>query len=159
MEQVRAKSVELQQRLSSSEVTWDDLRVLAVSPLGEDSPSLQRIFRPSRWRLVEAQTCRAAFRFLVDNTWPVIICEQDLSDGNWKDLLQRTAFLANPPRLIVSNWHADEYLWAEVLNLGGYDVLAKPFDEEEVFRVVGFAWRNWMDECRMKFRGRAKAAI
>jgi DNA-binding response OmpR family regulator len=29
--------------------------------------------------------------------------------------------------------------WAEVLNLGGYAVLAKPFDIKEVYRVVGFA--------------------
>jgi DNA-binding response OmpR family regulator len=27
-------------------------------------------------------------------------------------------------------------LWAEVLNLGGYDVLSKPFDPVEVRRVV-----------------------
>ena len=30
-------------------------------------------------------------------------------------------------------------LWAEVLNLGGYDVLAQPFDELEVRRVVALA--------------------
>jgi DNA-binding response OmpR family regulator len=45
----------------------------------------------------------------------------------------------NPPDLIVASRLADEYLWAEVLNLGGYDVLAKPFNAEEVRRVVGLA--------------------
>jgi hypothetical protein len=34
-------------------------------------------------------------------------------------------------------------LWAEVLNLGGYDVLLKPFDRAEVVRVAGMAWRCW----------------
>jgi len=38
---------------------------------------------------------------------------------------------------------ADDALWAEVLNLGGYNVLAKPFDSREVFRVVGNAWLHW----------------
>jgi len=32
---------------------------------------------------------------------------------------------------------SDERLWAEVFNLGGSEVLAKPFAEEEVKRVLG----------------------
>jgi len=64
---------------------------------------------------------------------PVVICEKSLPDGEWKDLLGKT------PRLIVTSHAADEALWAEVLNLGGYDVLAQPFDEQEVRRVVAMA--------------------
>jgi len=30
------------------------------------------------------------------------------------------------------------------LNLGGYDVLLKPFDRAEVTRVVGMAWRHFL---------------
>jgi hypothetical protein len=41
---------------------------------------------------------------------------------------------------------ADEYLWAEVLQLGGYDVLLKPFEEEEVARVALAAWLSWKRE-------------
>jgi DNA-binding response OmpR family regulator len=37
---------------------------------------------------------------------------------------------------------ADEYLWAEVLNLGGYDLLAKPFRDPEVKRVLAAALRQ-----------------
>jgi CheY-like chemotaxis protein len=38
----------------------------------------------------------------------------------------------DPPMLIVTSRLADDYLWAEALNLGAYDVLAKPFDASEV---------------------------
>jgi hypothetical protein len=65
----------------------------------------------------------------------VVICERSLPDGDWKDLLGKT------PRLIVTSDAADEALWAEVLNLGGNDVLAQPFDEQEVRRVVAMAGR------------------
>jgi DNA-binding response OmpR family regulator len=51
--------------------------------------------------------------------------------------------LPDSPVLIVSSRTADERLWAEVLNLGAYDVLVKPFDPTEVSRVVGLAWLNW----------------
>ena len=50
------------------------------------------------------------------------------------------------PNVIVTAAISDEALWAEVLNLGGYDVLAQPFDSIEVSRVVSSAWRRWNDE-------------
>ena len=40
---------------------------------------------------------------------------------------------------------ADERLWAEALNLGAWDVLAKPFDTNEVIRTVSIAGQHWRD--------------
>jgi len=62
---------------------------------------------------------------------PVILCDSELPDGNWKDLLVAVAGIQSPPLAIVISRLADEYLWAEVLNLGDYDVLAKPFNSGE----------------------------
>lgn len=73
----------------------------------------------------------------------VVICERDLPDGDWKDILKETADMAPPPLLLVVSRNADESLWAEVLNLGGYDVLLKPFERSEVLRVISMAWRHW----------------
>jgi DNA-binding response OmpR family regulator len=53
--------------------------------------------------------------------------------------------LPEPPFLIVTSRLADERLWAEVLNLGAYDVLAKPFESKEVVRIVSLAWLHWKD--------------
>lgn len=73
----------------------------------------------------------------------VVVCERDLGDGDWKDVLEVTASLPNPPPVIVTSRLADEHLWAEVINLGGFDVLAKPLDKHEVSRVLNFAWEHW----------------
>jgi DNA-binding response OmpR family regulator len=53
----------------------------------------------------------------------------------------------------VTSRLADDRLWAEVLNIGGYDVLAKPFVPAEVFRTISLAWLNWKD-----MKGTAAAA-
>jgi DNA-binding response OmpR family regulator len=45
--------------------------------------------------------------------------------------------------LIVTSRLADEKLWAEALNLGAYDVLAKPFDRQELVRTANLAWLHW----------------
>jgi DNA-binding response OmpR family regulator len=49
----------------------------------------------------------------------------------------------NAPALIVTSERVDDRLWAEVLNLGGYDVLMKPLDSTEVGHVINLAWMNW----------------
>jgi hypothetical protein len=46
--------------------------------------------------------------------------------------------------LVVASQLADGSLWAVVLNLGGYDVLAEPFEAAEVNRTLDSALRNWM---------------
>jgi FixJ family two-component response regulator len=56
--------------------------------------------------------------------------------------------------LIVTSRLADEHLWSVALNLGAWDVLAKPFDRSEVFRGVKSGWQHWHDQTHM----RAKAA-
>ncbi|MCL5744434.1 MAG: hypothetical protein M1541_11000 [Acidobacteria bacterium] len=40
---------------------------------------------------------------------------------------------------IVTSRLADDALWAEVLNVDGYDLLLKPFRGEEVVRMVNAA--------------------
>jgi DNA-binding response OmpR family regulator len=51
--------------------------------------------------------------------------------------------MAHPPLFIISSRLADERLWAEALNLGAYDVLAKPFDAREVLHAFSRALRHW----------------
>ena len=79
-------------------------------------------------------------RYLRHHSPGLLICDERLEDGDWKAILDAVMRVACPPRMIVTSRLADERLWAEVLNLGGYDLLAKPFDASEVVRVVGMAW-------------------
>ena len=108
--------------------------------------ALERIFRHYNWHLRHVKTCSEAIEFARGNETAVVICECDLPDGDWTKLFAECEALPRRPNLIVTAAIADEPLWAEVLNLGGYDVLAQPFDPREVFRVVSSAWRRWNDE-------------
>ena len=72
----------------------------------------------------------------------VVVCEREMPDGSWKDILEIVCSLRPAPPSIVTSRLADERLWAEVLNLGGYDVLAKPLDQEELRRSLSLAWQH-----------------
>jgi DNA-binding NtrC family response regulator len=79
----------------------------------------------------------------------VVVCDQTLKDGDWRDLLRDLQSESEMPPLVVSSRLADDRLWAEVLNLGGYDLLTYPFADTEVSRVVKMAAnrRSKVREC------------
>jgi DNA-binding NtrC family response regulator len=79
----------------------------------------------------------------------VVVCERDLEGGTWIDLLSHVQVVARPPTMIVTSRLADDLLWAEALNLGAYDVLAKPFDRTELLRSVRLAWEHWRREVNL----------
>jgi len=130
------------------EIETGILKVLSVSSNEEDHAALEQILTgPGQTNLkikVEAgATLALALAVLGRIQIPIILVEQDLAPGSWRDLLEYSARLPAPPLLIVTSLLADEQLWAEALNLGAWDVLAKPFDAQEVCRVVEAAWHRW----------------
>ena len=117
--------------------------VLIISSCADDRASLRTIFRNSPWQLREAVTGGEGLVALRNDPQgiPVVICEHHLPDGDWKCLLAEVVDMPVRPRLIVSSRLADERLWAEVLNLGAFDLfLGSPFEPEEVLRVAESAW-------------------
>ena len=140
---------------NSSAPPESGLVALVVSPCRGDLLSLRGTL-PSNWTLYVARDAAEAKQVLRQTSVPVILCESELPDGNWKDLLAAAAGIQSPPLLIVTSRLADEYLWAEVLNLGGYDVLAKPFNSVEFIQVMSMAWRRWKSEWK---RGGSESAM
>ena len=125
----------------SFEPTGSALIVCASTPL-----DLCQFLKEINCTVYEAHSCREALFFLCRARVSVILCDSSLRDGNWKDILAYIAPLPSAPRLIVSCCLADDSLGSEVLNLGGYDVLAQPFARDEVIFVVSSALRQWSDE-------------
>jgi DNA-binding NtrC family response regulator len=119
--------------------------VLAVTGSNDDLGKLQGAFAHSSWQLRTARNVDQAKSSLLRETIGVVICACHLPDGDWKALFEFAAGLPEPPRLIVFSRHADDRLWAEVLNLGGFDVLAFPASQPELFGAVSSAWRNWRE--------------
>ncbi|MDX2150869.1 MAG: response regulator [Bryobacteraceae bacterium] len=119
--------------------------LLSVSPNEEDHRTVEGCFRRSAWPIRKAATCLEAERALGEQTVAVMLCERELPDGDWKRLLEMANRRAEPPLVVVTSRLADERLWAEVLNLGGYDLLMKPWDRGELTRVLELARLNWQE--------------
>ena len=137
---------------NSPEITTAGISsVLSISPSEEDHFVLQDILNlldgsldPHRTFLLKScSRLSTALSTLRDYPYEVVVCERDLLPGSWKDVLDLVTIVPDPPPLIVTSRLADERLWADALNLGAFDVIAKPFARMETMRVIGAAWRAW----------------
>jgi DNA-binding response OmpR family regulator len=113
--------------------------VLVVSHISEDRAFLSEVLGHLHLSVHVAGTLEESLNHLSTLAVAAVLSEDTLPDGDWRNILAGLARLSSTPKLIVTSRLADDALWAEVLNLGGHDVLAKPFDTEEVLRVVGYA--------------------
>lgn len=110
--------------------------LLAVTRDGEDHRTLEDILAPCDWDITWTDTCAGAMAAFHRTPARLLLCEAELPDGDWRRVWSALAGVRTPPLLIVAAKGRDDALWAEVLNVGGYDVLLKPFRLEEVVRTV-----------------------
>ena len=129
------------EKLQPAQHAPEKITVLVVSPHQDDHNVVRRLLQNGHWEVVRAANLREAYEEIELANPAVIVCERDLPDGTWRDVLRTVSEIKPSPSVIVTSRHADETLWADVLNSGGYDVLPKPFDRSEAIRVLGMAWR------------------
>lgn len=113
--------------------------ILLITPYPEDETMVRQVMKDVAGSVVGCNCISTALEKISANTPDVILCETEFVDGDWKKILSTCESLSSPPLVLVMSRYADESLWAEVLNLGGFDVLLKPFDPTEVSRVLGMA--------------------
>jgi DNA-binding response OmpR family regulator len=116
---------------------------LLIGDYALDLPLIHEVFQRLGWHLFEARDRRRALRCLDNNPVHVVLAESDLPHWNWRRVLRDLRRRARPPQLIVTSRTADDYLWSEVLNIGGFDVLAQPLAPEELERVIASAHRHY----------------
>ena len=116
---------------------------LLVGEFAAERSLVAEVFERCGWRLFEARNRSRALESVRRHSVRVVIAEAELPGWRWQEVHRDLLRLPVPPELVVTSRMADEHLWAEVLNLGAYDVLARPLDREEVERVIAGASREF----------------
>ena len=132
--------------MNSARLRTPVVSALVVGTADPDQAKLEAIFRGCGCKLRYARTRQEAREILESNPVGVVVAESDVEEGGWREMLDDLQQRPDPPLLVVTARLADESLWAEALNMGAYDVLAKPLDAEEVARVIGAALRHFENE-------------
>lgn len=123
----------------------DTITVLTVTAAADEAVFFDSLAGRTRWKMDRARTASEAGAFIAGNDVAVILCAAELPDGTWKDVLASVTENRRRARVVVLAGRADDHIWSDVLDSGGYDVLAKPLEASEAVRVISLAWRQWRD--------------
>lgn len=110
--------------------------MLAIIASESARGQLQCIFQKAGWKLLFTESVQEA----VDQPTPIVLLDRDVAGLDWRGAMVQLARWQSPRCVILASYVADDYLWEEVILYGGYDVLPKPFREDEVIHTVQFAW-------------------
>jgi two-component system copper resistance phosphate regulon response regulator CusR len=114
-------------------------RILFLSGQPSDAQRLSSMLQSLPMAIDYAANLREAQLRLQAIDYEVVLTEAALPDGDWLDALRLARGGSGDPALIVTDPQADARFWSQALNLGAYDLLAQPFYEPEVRRILSYA--------------------
>ena len=114
-------------------------RILYLSRRPQDARCLSQMLDGLPLSLDHAVSVQQARSKLQNDDYDVILTDSVLSDGKWLDVLCLAQETRRGVEVIVTDPLADGRFWAEALNMGAYDLLAQPFYEPEVRRILSNA--------------------
>ena len=114
-------------------------RILCISGHQEDARQLSQMLKALPLVVDHVGTLQLARAQLRKQDYDVVLSEAALPDGNWLDVLHLVRETPREMKVVVTDPRADADFWAQALNLGAYDLLAQPFYEPEVRRILSNA--------------------
>jgi DNA-binding NtrC family response regulator len=94
------------------------------------------ILRSTRISLHHAATLEQAEFQLMRTKATVLMTEPQFTEGAWEDALEMLSYAYPRVALVLSADHADDRLWISALERGAFDVISKPFEREELRRIL-----------------------
>jgi hypothetical protein len=119
------------------------IRILAIS---QDRGCLERLTGLADiydWDLSSCANCARAAALLETEPVPIVFCDRDILEIPWRDAVDILLRSDRSRCIILCSKRDDDHLWQEATRCGGYDVVRKPIQEEQVVRTVDFAWAFW----------------
>jgi len=111
-------------------------RILLISGYPEDARRISQMVRALPLAIEHAPSLHHARAKLRESDFDIVLTEAALPDGNWLDVLHLARQCPQELEVIITDPQADSRLWSEALNRGAYDLIAQPFYEPEVRRIL-----------------------
>lgn len=139
---------ELQARLSAPHPAAGKISIVALVAAESDCELLSHLAVDHHWVLHFAQNCGEAWDALNESKAPIVLCDRELPAAEWRDVIQMMVSSAHQAYVILLSKVADDYLWNEVIRLGGHDLLTTPLREDDVLRAIRLAWFYWSNSMK-----------
>lgn len=123
--------------------TAEPLRLLLLSDSEEDHEFVRVAAQRYGWDALLLHRCEDALPHLRVGAFSIIICDRDLPGFDWRDTVEMLVASAPDASVLLTSPVNDDFLWQEVIQRGGYDVLVKPFEMQGFSHTIDQAWWFW----------------
>jgi DNA-binding NtrC family response regulator len=116
------------------------ISVLIVTSRPEDIGELRDLLPGTPWQLNDVRDLEGAAEALRAAAVPMLLFDRDTADGCWQDAIRQLTRIHPSACVVLLSNVADQYLWDEVIQQGGFDVLTRPFKKDQVLSTFVFAY-------------------
>jgi DNA-binding NtrC family response regulator len=117
--------------------------LLLISHQESDRKTLESMLSETRWKLWSTGSFAAALERLKATRIPIVLCDRDLPQTDWHQLLAAVLSLPSPASVILLSSDGDSSLWRSVIEHGGFDVLTRPLRKSDLIQTLDCAFRLW----------------
>jgi hypothetical protein len=128
--------------------------IVALIHDSQDRDLLELIGIRDRLNIHFVDTCDEAWNTANRVRSPVILCARDAPGIEWRNAVRILARADTHPCVILTSPVTDPYLWKEIAERGGYDVLATPLRDADFTRSIRLALSYWKSTARGNARPR-----
>ena len=114
------------------------LEVILANGNEDDRSSLESVLAGTPWVVVDAAPSEVE-HVVREATVPIVICDRDQSDGWRQTISALTKVRRNVCVIVLSNEDVGDRN-DEVLRHGGFDLLSRPFNRQQVLPMLLFAY-------------------
>jgi DNA-binding NarL/FixJ family response regulator len=115
------------------------IRILGVSIAPEDRVSLDWLADQHDWELRCVCSAREAFHLAEQVHFDLILCDRYQPGHPWREVMEGLAVRAPRSCILLVSPVNDDYLWSDVLQQGGHNILVRPLREKAVLRSIDAA--------------------
>ncbi len=94
------------------------------------------------WEMRLARSVEQSLPVLDEFGASLVIYDWAPGDDDWRFAVDRLTARPDHPCVLLASRVVDEYLWAELVKHGGFDVIPRSADTEQLIRSIRFAHRS-----------------
>lgn len=114
----------------------DGVTILAISISLDDGFLLERLAKRHRWVVRLTNTPQEAFDLAAKGHYQLILCDRNQRGYPWREVMNRLAGISPRSCILLVAPSKQDYVWSDVLQQGGHDVLTHPLEEDAVLQMV-----------------------
>jgi DNA-binding NtrC family response regulator len=116
------------------------LPIVLASTRQDDGPGLTNMLEGTLWKLVPVSNLAEAVEALHRFSAPIVLCDQEFDRRPWRQIFRALMRARKRTSVVLLSSAAGPALCDEIARVGGFDLLSRPFERDQVIATLMCAY-------------------